>query len=75
MPVPRRGWVTPVRVCKECFDSSSSGQQADNVTNGNTMLRNQDDIRARKVGEALISTINSAASILDYPKGKSFTVN
>lgn len=67
MAVPRRGWQTPVRVCKNCFDAGQ--QQQENSANGNS-TKNADDIRARKVGEALISTINSAASILDYPKGE-----
>lgn len=68
MAVPRRGWHTPVRVCKSCFDAGQ--QQQENSANGNSTA---DDIRARKVGEALISTINSAASILDYPKGERST--
>lgn len=74
MPVPRRGWTSPVRVCKDCYDAGQQHQQnQEGTTNGRLGMPRSataDDIRARKVGEALISTINSAASILDYPKGK-----
>lgn len=75
MPVPRRGWKSPVRVCKDCFEAGQQqNQHNENAANGNHHMPRSataDDIRARKVGEALMSTINSAASILDYPKGNS----
>lgn len=77
MAVPRRGWHTPVRVCKECFEAGQQNANQDGATNGNHISRSAtaDDIRARKVGEVLINTISSAASILDYPKGRQGAVD
>lgn len=58
-PVPERGWTYPVRVCDHCARPPADQQssQAD-----------ENEIIARKVSEAVVTTISSVASILEYPK-------
>lgn len=74
MPVPRRGWQSAVRVCRECYETGQKVAMENNAGNSGHVVKSAtaDDIRARKVGEALISTISSAAGLLDYPKGKDY---
>ncbi|CAB3372360.1 Hypothetical predicted protein [Cloeon dipterum] len=60
-PVPERGWgVTPVRVCKPCSLIPLSSNM---FTEENT-----DEVRARKVGEFVASTLASFSSVLSIPK-------
>ncbi|KAL1131288.1 hypothetical protein AAG570_010906 [Ranatra chinensis] len=57
-PVPDKGWDYPVRVCDICFEPNASAP-----------LGLEDvEITARKVSEAVVNTITSVASILEYPK-------
>ncbi|XP_055684593.1 zinc finger FYVE domain-containing protein 1-like isoform X2 [Lutzomyia longipalpis] len=64
MPVPERGWTEPVRVCKSCKDELVKLEKA----GGYCGPINDANIRARRVGEAVISTLSSVASVLEYPK-------
>lgn len=63
MPVPDKGWHTPVRVCSPCYQKAS--------LNDNLILDDIDDteVRARKYGEAVVSTLSTVASVLEYPRG------
>ncbi|PSN51709.1 Zinc finger FYVE domain-containing protein 1 [Blattella germanica] len=64
MPVPERGWLTPVRVCDSCFRKDSSSRSSD-------ILDDIDDteVRARKYSEAVVNTLSTVASVLEYPRG------
>ncbi|XP_067011920.1 zinc finger FYVE domain-containing protein 1 isoform X2 [Anabrus simplex] len=64
MPVPERGWMTPVRVCDFCYSKASSGE-------GSGILDDIDDteVRVRKYSEAVVSTLSTVASVLEYPRG------
>ncbi|XP_021913704.1 zinc finger FYVE domain-containing protein 1-like isoform X2 [Zootermopsis nevadensis] len=64
MPVPDRGWMSPVRVCVNCYQKASSSR-------GSGILDEIDDteVRARKYGEAVVSTLSTVASVLEYPRG------
>jgi zinc finger FYVE domain-containing protein 1 len=65
-PVPERGWgQTPVRVCNTCQDPRLS-QTAHFLNQDPESL---EEIRARKYGEVMFSTITNVASVLEYPKG------
>lgn len=60
-PVPERGWgEEPVRVCDSCFPGNSTGPEAHLA---------EEPVTARKVGEAVSSTLGVIASALDYPMG------
>ncbi|KAK7505474.1 hypothetical protein BaRGS_00003219 [Batillaria attramentaria] len=60
-PVPERGWgEEPVRVCDACFAGNSAGHEA---------RPGEEPVTARKVGEAVSSTLGVLASALDYPMG------
>ncbi|GFO27427.1 Zinc finger fyve domain-containing protein 1 [Plakobranchus ocellatus] len=60
-PVPERGWgLEPVRVCDDCLEPGE--KKSDNTVD-------QSALTARKVGEAVSSTINVVASAFDYPLG------
>ena len=57
-PVPERGWgEVPVRVCRNCIGTASN---VDTVNKENT---NQ-EITARKIGEAVQSTLGSVVSAI-----------
>jgi len=64
MPVPERGWMTPVRVCDKCYQKAPSRESSG-------ILNETDDteVRARKYGEAVVSTLSTVASVLEYPRG------
>uniref|UniRef100_A0A8C4Q453 Zinc finger, FYVE domain containing 1 n=1 Tax=Eptatretus burgeri TaxID=7764 RepID=A0A8C4Q453_EPTBU len=82
-PVPERGWGSaPVRVCQNCFHDYSAGQAP--VTSGAVRLSavepgpkvsdpgEEDEssaVMARKVGEAVQSTLGVVATAIDYPLG------
>ncbi|GAB0091522.1 zinc finger FYVE domain-containing protein 1 [Sergentomyia squamirostris] len=76
MPVPERGWIEPVRVCNSCRDDLKKAEVSEtNDRESSPILGsgycgpiNDSNIRARRVGEAVISTISSVASVLEYPK-------
>lgn len=77
MPVPKRGWTEAVRVCKDCRDHlvksppvspSKARQISQNVLNNN-IITGENNVRARRVGEVVINTLSSVASVLEYPKG------
>ncbi|KAH9513767.1 Zinc finger FYVE domain-containing protein 1 [Bulinus truncatus] len=60
-PVPERGWGNePVRVCDACFSKNETEALVESEKTALT---------ARKVGEAVTSTLNVVASALDYPIG------
>lgn len=58
-PVPARGWYTDVRVCDNCYLEvpPSLSQSADDS-----------EVRVRKYGEAVVSSISAVASVLEIPK-------
>ncbi|KAJ1525443.1 hypothetical protein ONE63_010255 [Megalurothrips usitatus] len=60
-PVPEQGWPEPVRVCKPCFENKKEVR---------ILPASVDEIgvRPRRVGEAVVNTISSVASVLQYPK-------
>ncbi|KAK3773525.1 hypothetical protein RRG08_022238 [Elysia crispata] len=61
-PVPERGWgPEPVRVCDDCFSPEEKSEPNPAV--------DQSALTARKVGEAVSSTINVFASAFEYPLG------
>lgn len=54
--VPSRNWLTPVRVCDDCyFKDANSNDTAD-------------DTNARKVTEQVVSTLNAVSTVLTYSK-------
>lgn len=58
-PVPARGWTTEVRVCDDCYlEEPPSLSQS--VTDP--------EIRARQIGETVVSSISVVKSVLDIPK-------
>lgn len=61
-PVPERGWgQAPVRVCQNCNNPRQAGRSE---------AGGGEEIRVRKYGEAVMSTLSSVASVvIDYPKG------
>lgn len=65
-PVPERGWGQgAVRVCKNCLDPRTAAATAARLEAG------VEEVRVRKYGEAVVSTLSSVASVvLDYPKGE-----
>ncbi|XP_059619752.1 zinc finger FYVE domain-containing protein 1-like isoform X2 [Phlebotomus argentipes] len=79
MPVPERGWIEPVRVCNSCRDYLAKAEAGETnhresspsspvVGSGYCGPIDDSNIRARRVGEAVISTLTSVASVLEYPK-------
>ncbi|KAK7602058.1 hypothetical protein V9T40_009499 [Parthenolecanium corni] len=62
--VPERGWTYPVRVCNRCINDSGS----DRISLSSDLSSDDAEIRARKVSEAVVSTLSSVASIFQYPK-------
>ncbi|BES93392.1 zinc finger FYVE domain-containing protein 1-like [Nesidiocoris tenuis] len=67
-PVPERGWYSPARVCDTCFCPPSTKKKREE-TGGNVGV-DEKEVIPRKVGEAVVSTISSVASILTYPKSE-----
>ncbi|XP_006055261.1 zinc finger FYVE domain-containing protein 1 isoform X3 [Bubalus bubalis] len=65
-PVPERGWgPAPVRVCDSCFearDSQLDVTEAQGDDEGGTLI-------ARKVGEAVQSTLGAVVTAIDIPLG------
>lgn len=55
-----RGWYEDVRVCDSCY-----------LPEPPTLSNASDDteVRVRKYSEAVVSTLSSVASVLEYPKG------
>ncbi|XP_050421962.1 zinc finger FYVE domain-containing protein 1-like isoform X2 [Adelges cooleyi] len=65
MCVPDRGWDTPVRVCNFCY--KRSGSVSSNCSDSSS--RGEENIvSARKFSEAVVNTLSSVASVLEYPK-------
>ncbi|XP_050539578.1 zinc finger FYVE domain-containing protein 1-like [Daktulosphaira vitifoliae] len=65
MCVPDRGWDTPVRVCNFCY--KRSGSISSNCSESSS--RGEENVvSARKFSEALVNTLSSVASVLEYPK-------
>lgn len=58
-PVPERGWSYPVRVCDKC---------ASPPADPSLVSTDENEVIARKVTEAVVTTFSSVASILEYPK-------
>lgn len=58
-PVPARGWFSDVRVCDACYQPTppSLSQSVDDT-----------EVRVRKYSEAVVNTLTSVASVLEYPK-------
>lgn len=64
-PVPERGWGTePVRVCDDCAEPAK-----DEAATVSPEERNESELTARKVGEAIRSTFGVVASAMEYPIG------
>lgn len=65
MCVPERGWNTPVRVCNFCYKRSGSisSNCSDSSSRGD-----ENEVGARKFSEAVVQTLSSVASVLEYPK-------
>lgn len=62
-PVPSRGWgPTPVRVCMKCHKSSGNSDSEE-------WTKSSEELRARRVGEILCSTVDNVVSAIDYPIG------
>ncbi|KAM9356083.1 zinc finger FYVE domain-containing protein 1 isoform 1-T2 [Pholidichthys leucotaenia] len=64
-PVPERGWgLAPVRVCDDCFHKGIPTELLDAALEeeGGTLM-------ARKVGEAVQSTLGAVAGAIDIPLG------
>ncbi|XP_049841718.1 zinc finger FYVE domain-containing protein 1-like [Schistocerca gregaria] len=76
MEVPERGWHYPVRVCDECYSKAQSEKQqqpqqqqrAPQQQAVSQSAEEEAEVRARKVGEAVISTLSSVAAVLEYPR-------
>ncbi|XP_065210215.1 zinc finger FYVE domain-containing protein 1-like isoform X2 [Planococcus citri] len=62
-PVPERGWTYPVRVCDNCICDT-----VDRISISSDISSDDTEVRVRKVGEAVVNTISSVASVLEYPK-------
>ncbi|XP_065159950.1 zinc finger FYVE domain-containing protein 1-like isoform X3 [Atheta coriaria] len=58
-PVPSRGWMDNVRVCDDCYKEipPSLSNEGDDT-----------DVRVRKYGEVVASSISAVASALEIPK-------
>lgn len=76
MPVPTKGWDTPVRVCDICRENMLRLQAPTSALNKTVQsATNEDgtpgenDVLVRKYGEAVINTLSTVASVLEYPKG------
>uniref|UniRef100_A0A1B6E4F3 FYVE-type domain-containing protein n=1 Tax=Clastoptera arizonana TaxID=38151 RepID=A0A1B6E4F3_9HEMI len=61
--VPERGWHYPVRVCDKCFKQRKGDPNSDS----NSSL-DENEVRVRMYGEAVVNTLSSVASVLEYPK-------
>ncbi|XP_055324244.1 zinc finger FYVE domain-containing protein 1-like isoform X2 [Sitodiplosis mosellana] len=70
IPVPARGWTSPVRVCNSCKDILSKKRDArpGAYNHGVNAMTDDQDIRVRKYGEVVYNTLTSVASVLEYPK-------
>ncbi|XP_028417682.1 zinc finger FYVE domain-containing protein 1-like [Dendronephthya gigantea] len=83
MPVPDRGWGPgPVKVCKTCFLQSETKSEDDEIFEGELVDTSalsealdeddqhsgKDDLRARKVGEVLHSSVSKLAQVVDLPR-------
>lgn len=65
--VPARNWLTPVRVCDECFTK-------DNNSNDSTVELTE-DVSVRKVSEQVVSTLSAVGTVLTYSKSKLIIFN
>lgn len=61
MPVPKYGWVTPVRVCNNCYNESNKESCMDKSD-----IVDDTDVRVRKYGEVVVNTLST---VLELPKG------
>ncbi|XP_031637351.1 zinc finger FYVE domain-containing protein 1-like isoform X2 [Contarinia nasturtii] len=69
VPVPARGWNSPVRVCNSCKEILSRKRDArPGAINRINSITDDQDIRVRKYGEVVYNTLSSVASVLEYPK-------
>ncbi|XP_017787348.1 PREDICTED: zinc finger FYVE domain-containing protein 1-like isoform X2 [Nicrophorus vespilloides] len=59
-PVPSRGWTYNVRVCDNCYKEEVPSLSS---------AMDDTDVRVRKYGEAVVSSITAVASVLEIPKG------
>ncbi|KAB0796609.1 hypothetical protein PPYR_10670 [Photinus pyralis] len=59
-PVPMRGWYTDVRVCDDCYLE---------IPPSLSLTTDDVEVRFRKYGEAVVSSITAVASVLEIPKG------
>lgn len=59
-PVPMRGWYTDVRVCDDCHLE---------IPPSLSVSTDDSEVRIRKYGEAVVSSITAVASVLEIPKG------
>ncbi|CAH0392795.1 unnamed protein product [Bemisia tabaci] len=64
-PVPEKGWESPVRVCDICYKGLSKIAESYESSDHNS---DDNEVIVRKVGEAVVSTISSVVSVLEYPK-------
>ncbi|GLH11699.1 Lateral signaling target protein 2 homolog [Gryllus bimaculatus] len=75
MPVPDRGWLSPVRVCEGCytrevyFDAPAAPAERCAAPPAAQDEVDDTEVRARKYSEAVVSTLSTVASVLEYPRG------
>lgn len=65
--VPERGWHYPVRICDICYRQSSNAGDISSDSNSSVGV-DDTEVRVRKYGEAVVNTLSSVASVLEYPK-------
>ncbi|XP_063697419.1 zinc finger FYVE domain-containing protein 1-like [Culicoides brevitarsis] len=76
MSVPLKGWDTPVRVCNNCREemlrlrapTAALSTTVSSVNSNGGGASDENDVLVRKYGEAVINTLSTVASVLEYPK-------